>query len=52
MKGRFSLVSDADRTRVGATPGTRRTSCKAEYKRTGGFKSHINTGVGHKESKH
>lgn len=26
MKGRFSLVSDADRTRVGATPDTRRTS--------------------------
>lgn len=28
MKGRFSLVSDADRTRVGATPDTRRTSCR------------------------
>jgi len=31
MKGRFSFVSLADRTIVGATPGTRRTSYNSRH---------------------
>lgn len=34
INGRFSLVSDADRTRVGATPDTRRTSCRQNIRGT------------------